>query len=88
MQYQLTICVFIMTEHYFYSLFIMDDQFDVIAGLGEKIGYQSDSSIKDAFAYLSNVTLQKAHVFLTPDHPLLVLITKMNGIIVVIGLLP
>ena len=42
-------------------------------------------------AYISNITLQKAHVYsdLRPSiNSLLVLITKMNGIIVVIGLLP
>ena len=39
--------------------------------------------------YLSKLILQKAHVFSDPGpsiNPLLVLITKMNGIIVVIGL--
>ena len=43
------------------------------------------------FAYLSKLTLQKAHLFSDPGpfiNPLPVLIIKINGLIVVIGLLP
>ena len=73
----------------------MDDQFDLITGLEEKNGYQSDSSIQD-FKIAPGpprwTRLPKRAMFF-PDpgqsiYPLPVLITKMNSIIVVIGPLP
>ena len=84
----------------------MDGQFDLITGLEEKNGYQSDSSIQDfkifprgaclrtpldgrAFSVPFKIHFAKGPCFFYPGpsiNPLPILNTKMNGKIVVRGL--